>query len=275
MKFLSVCELANDCCSSLSETLQNIIGGVFELLFGLIEPVTTCLYMRRQKDEIQTVLQDRSLVTRAAKGKEMMDEPSHELGRMDIPTDQTLAKIYESVKISDYPLHARFSHRSTLDLITLRFVKYQFSTPTPDREDEELIDYIMRYARELFTVCILVTDSTKQQKRAMQSAKKNHIKDDMIPITAFDIDKIWSGDKFWSFRTGFRNDQCIFRAPTLSHDERYSQQNVQNVLPGAALPIILADDARVSKGGFATVRRVIIDELYLDKNDPIRQVRFN
>lgn len=174
-----------------------------------------------------------------------------------------------------FPEKRYFAPKKTLDAITAATITQTIwpdSTSSGNLEDsnKELINFIIRDAREILAICICIGMPHQQLRDSMQSFLKHHISDASLPLSNATMEIIWPKARDMIRRQTFQDSQYIFRAHMFSMKDRYSLID----LPlNTVLPIL--DAEAQSQGRFGLVYKVKIHPDYLDPDDPIRKVRLD
>lgn len=188
--------------------------------------------------------------------------------------------INEVATTSAFPRNAklRFCPRWILHSITEGTIREHFSTnpgagaltfPTC-QEHKILIDYILHYLRELFAICVFMALPNEMILDCVRSCRKRGVTDNMIPQSDWMVDTIFP-ESLLFIKDSFQHYRYIFRAPLLSGVQKYERRSLDDDI---AIPVVALDRNPPSVGGFSYVHRVIIHQSYLDKSDPLHQVRY-
>lgn len=184
-----------------------------------------------------------------------------------------------STTTSAFPRNAklRFCPRWVLQSITEASIREHFSidpgagalTFPTCQEHEVLVDYILHYLRELFAILVFMALPNGVILDCVRSCRKNGITDSMIPQSDGMVDTIFPENLFF-VKDSFQRYRYMFRAPILSGVQKYERRALDEDVP---IPIVALDRDLTSLGSFSFVYKVTIHELYLDKSDPLHQVR--
>lgn len=188
--------------------------------------------------------------------------------------------INEATTTSAFPRNAklRFCPRWVLKSITEGSIREHFSmdpgtgalTFPSCQEHKVLIDYILHYVRELFAVFVFMALPNEVILDCVRSCRQNGITDSMIPKSDGIVDKIFPENLLF-VKDSFQRYRYMFQAPILSGVQKYERRALEDDVP---IPIVALDRDLTSIGNFSFVYKVTIHELYLDKSDPLHQVRY-